>query len=75
MSKLEKFLTRGHPQMVINHLAKIRNPANAAKALEHEDSGVRWAAVRALGMIGASGAPFTKDIVEKALRTYNSDKR
>ncbi|HEV8290012.1 MAG TPA: hypothetical protein VGQ00_03620 [Candidatus Norongarragalinales archaeon] len=40
MSKLEKFLTTGHPSVVISHLRKMRSPDRMAIAFGHPDFAV-----------------------------------
>ncbi|HEV8289742.1 MAG TPA: HEAT repeat domain-containing protein [Candidatus Norongarragalinales archaeon] len=71
MSKLEQFFKRGNPQNVTDHLAKMRNPANIATALQHENWRVRLAAAEALGRIGKEAAPFAA----QALKHEDSDVR
>ncbi|HEV8289514.1 MAG TPA: hypothetical protein VGQ00_00990 [Candidatus Norongarragalinales archaeon] len=74
MSKLEKFLTIGNRQVVINHLKKMRNPAKIVHALRHEDWQVQTTAMRALARQGRASAPFApkiRDAITENLFTEN----
>ncbi|HEV8289809.1 MAG TPA: HEAT repeat domain-containing protein [Candidatus Norongarragalinales archaeon] len=58
MSKLDKFLKIGHYVTVQEHLLKMRNPENIAKALEHRNVNVRLGAIYAFHRIGKPGTPY-----------------
>ncbi|HEV8290048.1 MAG TPA: hypothetical protein VGQ00_03810 [Candidatus Norongarragalinales archaeon] len=64
MSKLERFLKTGHPDQVIGHLRRMRDPKRIATALEHEKIFPRSAAAARLTEIDPAGfrAYFLREI-------------
>ncbi|HEV8289636.1 MAG TPA: HEAT repeat domain-containing protein [Candidatus Norongarragalinales archaeon] len=71
MSKLEKFMRTGHPDLVMAHLDRIKKPEVVALALNHHEELVRMTVFPTFERIGKPAIP----IIVKALEHEDPDVR